>query len=373
MKIRNIRLCWLLIVAALLVCGCGEDPPDDGLNPEVAANLKKLNDTKGGNSRWLAIKKLGELGDPAAVEPLIKILNEDNSDTVKTYAAKALGKLEDKRAVEPLIKALQTKHILLKMAAIRALGLLKDKRGLKPLLEIFRTDKTGRSGDAIVALGDLGDAEAVEPLLEKMKRASKYGGIHPLVTIVEALGKIGDERALEPIAQLTKYSKPLVRRQVGFALAGWQDKRAIPGLVECLTEWKMATRAVGHLDKLGWKPVSENDRVHALAARRDFAKLESDWNVARKVLVADLSHSDQKRVDSAAQALVHLGKTESVSDLIEAMDKTEKATVARACLNCGHGGLEKAAKKWLLGHGYRIIPPIRGGIPSPKLWGGGGE
>ena len=57
--------------------------------------------------RAYAAMRLGQIGDPRAVEPLIAALQEDDSESVRQYAAEALGEIRDPRAVEPLISALQ--------------------------------------------------------------------------------------------------------------------------------------------------------------------------------------------------------------------------------------------------------------------------
>ena len=105
-------------VLALAVWGCGEDEPrGPQLNRKVVERLSELEDSSF-QTRWLAASQLGELGDAAAVEPLIKVLKNDDNSRVRQYAAEALGKLGDSRATEPLLDALR--HALEKKDSLLA-------------------------------------------------------------------------------------------------------------------------------------------------------------------------------------------------------------------------------------------------------------
>ena len=57
--------------------------------------------------RVVAAETLGDMGDPRAVEPLIRAL-DDPATEVRWVAAKSLGRLGDPRAVPALIRALRS-------------------------------------------------------------------------------------------------------------------------------------------------------------------------------------------------------------------------------------------------------------------------
>ncbi len=115
-------------------------------------------------------KKLGDIGDKRAVNPLIKLLNgkienhiysivseiddEFNEDDMVfetiTAAAEALGEIGDKEAVEPLINCLQSndwwefldrREMDMWIEAIKALGDIGDGRALKPLNELLHNEE----------------------------------------------------------------------------------------------------------------------------------------------------------------------------------------------------------------------------------------
>jgi HEAT repeat protein len=129
----------------------------------VPALLRALAD-KGCAGRHWAASLLGELGDPAAVPPLIDAL-EDEAE-VAQWAANALGKLNDARAVEPLIRALRHEEKGVREYAATALGALGDRRAAVPLSEALSRDASWYARCQMAqALGRLKDAAAVPALV----------------------------------------------------------------------------------------------------------------------------------------------------------------------------------------------------------------
>ena len=82
-----------------------------------------------------AVRALGELNDPNAVEPLIQALKYEDR-MVRASAAMALGYLGDSRALEPLIQTLKDdEDRLVRTSAAEALGKLNDTRAVEPLIQ----------------------------------------------------------------------------------------------------------------------------------------------------------------------------------------------------------------------------------------------
>ena len=76
---------------------------------------------------------MGNIGNQAAVEPLIKALQDEDSD-VRRIAASALAQIGNQAAVEPLIKALQHGDSYVRLIAAKALGKIGSSRRLEALL-----------------------------------------------------------------------------------------------------------------------------------------------------------------------------------------------------------------------------------------------
>lgn len=115
--------------------------------------------------RMEAAKKLGALGNPRAVEPLIAALGDPNV-RVRKCAAEALGKIGDARATEPLIRVLEdwdTRH-----AAAKALCKLWQS-DLSRLIAALEHPHWEVQKEAAELLGESSDVRAIEPLITKLK------------------------------------------------------------------------------------------------------------------------------------------------------------------------------------------------------------
>jgi len=107
-----------------------------GVSDEVSVLISALKDRDGGTrckaAAALEEKRLGEIGDTRAVEPLIQVLKDKDKD-VRLTAARVLGVIGDARAVESLIQALRDEERVVRMNAATALGRIGDKRAIEPL------------------------------------------------------------------------------------------------------------------------------------------------------------------------------------------------------------------------------------------------
>ena len=204
-----------------------------------------------------AIKVLGEIGDPSAINPLLQFLREQLEYSIKSpeagnfkAAAKALGNIGNRQAVQPLIEILESNEDKegLKsfqiQSIVEALGMLRDPRALAPLLTALEnSNDTGvrrAVGESVATIGtalaDIGDKRGVEPLLTVLwlgEIESKYDDI-----VIKALGKYKDDRAVKPLlsywAQLKEHdwrTKKLVinslvqitHKQFGDNLSEWES------------------------------------------------------------------------------------------------------------------------------------------------------
>ncbi len=84
------------------------------------------NDTEDLIVRGRAALMLGKMGDPRAVDSLIRALNAPGHQT-PLYAAEALGKLGDPRAIEPLRQLATAGRDKVRQAALTALEQLKEQ------------------------------------------------------------------------------------------------------------------------------------------------------------------------------------------------------------------------------------------------------
>ena len=90
-----------------------------------------------------AIRTLGQIKDPQAVEPLIAVLKDADLDT-RQMAIQALGQIKDPRVVAPLIAVLADNDAQTRNSAIQALGKIRELKAVDLIISAL-TD--GRSQD----------------------------------------------------------------------------------------------------------------------------------------------------------------------------------------------------------------------------------
>jgi HEAT repeat protein len=186
-KTRNYFIITMFLTFILSVCS----PPES----ELRKNIKSLS-SENHETREQAAKKIGELKDPKAVEPLIKALNDKDSGVRRT-ATIALGKIGDAKAVEPLINRLYDEDSEVVKAALHALANIGIP-SIEPLARLLRTATTKVRILAATGLGSIGSGRAVDPLIA----ASRDSDSKVRKAVVIALSKINDSRAVEAIANM---------------------------------------------------------------------------------------------------------------------------------------------------------------------------
>jgi HEAT repeat protein len=312
--------------------------------------------------RGQAIKRLGDMGDDRAVQPLIKAL-QDKKDLNRAAAAESLGKLNSSQAVGPLISCLKDRHHMTRYKAAWALGVIKDHRAIGALTRLLRDHDTDVRTYAARALYALGWSPAK---LEQKCRFLLLTGRHG-----KDLLQIGSA-AVEPLCKTLRDKDMAMRGKAAFYLAEIGDERAVPCLVDTLTDWRaMRHWASGRrireaLQKFKWKPAIQAEQVHLWIALRDEDELEDNWDTVKLVLLKDVVSNRYQEVENALFTFICMGKKELIPELVERLHQRGNKNMAIAYLNCGNSDLRTAAEKWAHSRGYRII--TRPGSGSIK-WG----
>jgi HEAT repeat protein len=147
--------------------------------------------------RVYAAAILGEIADPAAVEPLIRALR-DAGDDLRCQASGALAKF-GREAIGPLEKALADPDPAVRIVAAGVLGDTGEAAAVEPLIGALRDengDVRGAAGGALFRMGDV----AVEPLIAATKDADRWVRLYA----AGALKYIGNPRAIDALQDLAR-------------------------------------------------------------------------------------------------------------------------------------------------------------------------
>ena len=106
-------------------------------------------------SEWLVVKRvcwtLGDIGDSAAVQPLLGTARHDNWQ-VREYCIRALGKIGDLRAVEAVINSFDDSVGQVRKSAVVSAGNLKSAETISHLIQIMDDPYYGARLSAVEAL-----------------------------------------------------------------------------------------------------------------------------------------------------------------------------------------------------------------------------
>ncbi|HUU74971.1 MAG TPA: HEAT repeat domain-containing protein [Methanoregulaceae archaeon] len=177
-----------------------------------------------------AVRALGELNDPRAVEPLISILNDDNR-YIRREAAKSLGRIGDERAIPPLINGLKDEDRNGREGAAEGLGEMGEK-ALQSLIDAMNDDDWHVRMGAAISLRIIGDKSAINPLIAALDDENRF--VRREVT--KSLGRIGDTRVVEPLIGTLNDPDRSVRMRAVSALAKFDDDRVIDPLIQTLND-----------------------------------------------------------------------------------------------------------------------------------------
>lgn len=190
--------------------------------------------TSGFMNHWKklwAVASLGDMGNTAAVEPLIRALLEEGDWQVRRATALALGKLHDPRAVEPLIQALSDKKREVNVAAIEALVEIGEP-SVEPLLNFLKcSDGSSMPSyrtcqDACTVLAQIGDQRAVSVIIDWLRRREVFKQQHGWLARLEigqngvyvrAFAEIGSP-AVTPLKELLQDENKNMRKIAEAAL-----------------------------------------------------------------------------------------------------------------------------------------------------------
>jgi len=188
-----------------------------------------------------ALVKVGKL----AVEPLLELL-KDTSKYSCLYAIKVLGEIRDPRAVQPIIEAFSS----------------EDFR------EVFV--ETGDYDEPNFALQKIG-LPALEPVLNYLEEKKKKADVEGMVFSLSVLAHFKDEKAFRALVNMLSYSDDEVQYFAIESLREYGDKRAVEYLKKLLG--KIDAKDIDAEDLLINVGKSAIDAIRKLAPTREYRNI----------------------------------------------------------------------------------------------------
>lgn len=188
---------------------------------------------------WLvrlhAVESLGKAQSKRAVEPLLSVLFNDRDSAVREDAVRALGEIGDPQAVEYLFTAMR--ELGLRTLAVEALGRIGDPRAVPVLIDVLSGTSPPQATRTVAGCGDQWNEEVMTQS-----------------AAARALGAIGDEKAIPSL--VAALSQTFTRAEAAAALAQFGSK-VIPLLLPLLNEPRdenLLFHVRETLASAGWRP-----------------------------------------------------------------------------------------------------------------------
>jgi len=258
--------------------------------------LAALSHTEDHWVRTDAVRALGMIGQPAAIDGLMVLL-QDERDDVRWNAATALGEIGDPSAAFALTAALSDREWSVREAAVRALGMLGDPAVCKSLVALADDDDYRVRIAVMDVLGQLRCTEMIDRLIQAFEDDKR----EVRVAAAKALGRIGGADVVNGVMQVAKSPKWTVRTVAAQALGGVGLESATKAL------WRMLNDG------------SKNVRRAALKALGQQGTAEAEW-----WLILALGHRREDVRDGARDTLLRLKKTTSYRRMLQMTGAAKK-------------------------------------------------
>lgn len=170
-------------------------------------------------------------------------------------AAEELGRSKSRSAVKPLIAALNDPDEHVRMIVVRALGEIGDPRAADPLLKLLQVSLGRRSEWAYYipymaqALGKIGDRRAIEPLTDLLKHP-KHSVREEAARALVRFGDRPTKSVVELLVDLLDDPDEEVRQYAAEELGGRSDARAVARLVQALKDRRFSAQLAAEPGRL---------------------------------------------------------------------------------------------------------------------------
>lgn len=286
--------------------------------PAVESIIGEYQGNESEASNTVVVEALMEIGRPA-VNSLIEMLTHEDPHT-RHRAVKLLQHFDDSRITEKLVPALQDPFHPVRAAAAEVLGIIGDICVVPSLIASLKDvdhQVNAAASGALVMIG----APAVEPLVRLFLDSGQDDRVRGAAAA--AIVKIGDVRAVQPLLAALADPVDTVRLMAVETLGTLGDPLAIESLTAMLSDENKDVRAAAAraLEQLGWHPGNGDPGVVYHLAKRDWDACVRMGASAVDALIGALEDPDREVNYGAAQCLGRIGHGRAVKPLFDAIER----------------------------------------------------
>jgi HEAT repeat protein len=300
--------------------------------------------------RQKAARRLGDLKDTRAVQPLAGAL-EDRDSGVRRTAAEALGRIGDARSTAALMTRLTDSSAAVREAAVKALNTVdanwpksaSAQKAVHSLVAALEHQDRDVQRLAALVLGKIGDPGSISPLVSRLTDGST--GVREAVA--SALNEIdpnwqnreyGQEAVRGLIASISHSDHPsreaAVRTLDGIA-PDWQKtasaQKAIDASLHMLTGREASGRAqaAAGLDRLGWSPKNTSEMTAYYFATGSWDELLQVGESAIEYVVELMRRGDSETQRMAVEALSKIGGSKAIDALFLCLNESDRYSLRK--------------------------------------------
>ncbi len=146
------------------------------------------------HDRLRAVRRLGQLGDPAAIQPILHALAEDLDSGVRGEAAIQLGRFHDPAVIPALSQGVDHRSSKVRRRIANVLGAIQDPQALPLLSRLLKDAVSSVRVEAAQSLGRFEKIPGAVPVLQEALKDPRPAVRRAARQALEALGELDTPR-----------------------------------------------------------------------------------------------------------------------------------------------------------------------------------
>jgi len=197
------------------------------LSRYLGGGYHSSSDTTPADEAARALAKIGGAANPSLIDA-----TKDKNPNTRRLAAKSLGQIGNIESIPHLIKLLDDEDRRVRATSAIALGNYHHPRAAQIIIDAIPNADASARADMIYALAQINDIIVVPYLIQRLPEEEP----NVRAAIVHALGKLRDARTLDVLMKSLSDKDPVVRANSVYALGNYYAPRVIEGLITTLDD-----------------------------------------------------------------------------------------------------------------------------------------